>query len=62
MNTNKTVARVSCSCNHEFQDKAYGRNVRVTNLTQKGTGSSDKAVVRCTVCSREHTINQTQLK
>ena len=36
-----------CTCNHEFQDKKYGKNNRVFNYCVKG----DKW--RCTVCKRE---------
>lgn len=52
----KTVAHVKCTCEHEFQDKTYGNNVRVANLTQKNTGNDNKRIYRCTVCSREHTV------
>jgi hypothetical protein len=38
---------VKCSCSHEFQDKQYGKGVRVANVTGKGA-------LRCTVCSKEH--------
>lgn len=34
-----------CTCKHEFQDREYGRGMRVHNL------GKDKA--RCTVCSAE---------
>lgn len=35
----------SCSCNHEFQDKTYGKGMRVKNKTLKGC--------RCTVCNKD---------
>lgn len=35
-----------CSCSHEFQDKEYGKGLRVH--TQGGTATSPK--FRCTVC------------
>lgn len=34
-----------CFCKHEFQDKKYGKNMRVKNLSTKGP--------RCTVCQHE---------
>lgn len=58
----KTIAHVLCTCQHEYQDKKYGMGVRVANLTQKGTGSVDKRILRCTVCSREHTVSVSVLK
>lgn len=60
--SNKTVARVKCTCSHEFQDKAYGDKVRVANLTQKGSGNVATRIVRCTVCSKEHTVSSGSLK
>lgn len=33
-----------CNCEHEFQDKTYGRNMRVHNVNNKGQAF-------CTVCS-----------
>ena len=36
---------------HAFQDKAYGRHVRVMNRTQIPDGQRKK--VRCTVCGKE---------
>lgn len=60
--SNKTVARVKCSCTHEHQDKMYGDKVRVANLTQKGTGNVATRIVRCTVCSKEHMVSTGVLK
>ena len=36
-----------CHCPHEYQDKRYGRNIRVHNFAEK------KRVWRCTVCKTE---------
>jgi hypothetical protein len=36
-----------CFCNHEFQDKRYGKGKRWFNKTNNG--------YRCTVCGREET-------
>lgn len=55
------TAHVQCSCEHSFQDKKYGAHVRVANATQKNAGTG-KVEVRCTVCSKTHQINQSQLK
>ena len=50
--------KVLCRCSHEFQDKTYGKNVRVANLTTKKypDGTID---VRCTVCNTIHKQKQT---
>ena len=45
--------KIKCTCKHEYQDKKYGKGIRIGNLV---TGKSDKAgkkVYRCTVCKRE---------
>ncbi len=45
----KSVSRIRpCSCPHEFQDKEYGRGMRLHN-TCKGTAAGSIAY-RCTVC------------
>lgn len=36
-----------CTCEHEFQDKTYGKKMRVCNLLDKSTRA------RCTVCKKE---------
>ena len=36
-----------CTCEHEYQDKKYGKKLRVHNLSQ------DKAKAICTVCESE---------
>jgi hypothetical protein len=38
-----------CTCESEFQDKTYGRNLRLFNQTRK----SDGKLYRCTVCGKE---------
>ena len=60
--SDKTIARVRCLCKHEQQDRMYGEQVRVANLTQKGTGNVATRIVRCTVCSKEHTVSSGALK
>ena len=39
-----------CKCNHEFQDKQYGKNSRLHNKTTKG--------YRCTVCGSEKSASK----
>lgn len=56
------IARVVCTCTNKFQDQTYGPQVRIANLTQKGGTTEDKRVVRCTVCSKEHTVSKGVLK
>ena len=36
-----------CTCDHEFQDKIYGKKMRVCNTLDKSTRA------RCTVCKKE---------
>lgn len=38
-----------CSCSHEYQDKRYGKQMRVHNLS----GKKDRFRARCTVCGKE---------
>lgn len=49
------VARVLCSCENEFQDKRYGKGVRIANTTAKQDGTSTE--VRCTVCGKLHRVS-----
>jgi len=37
---------LKCTCKHEYQDKKYGKDVRVCNVNIKG-------VHKCTVCGKE---------
>lgn len=54
------TAKVKCSCHHEYQDQLYGPQVRVANATQKGDAT--KQDVRCTVCSKIHSVPHSQIK
>jgi len=54
------TARVLCTCEHEFQDKKYGKNVRVANATSRQ--DSTFVEVRCTVCSKVHRVNPSKVK
>ncbi len=54
----KNTVKVSCKCNGpaaEFQDKQYGKNVRIANVTLKGDNKVRE--VRCTVCGTTHKAN-----
>ena len=41
-----------CVCNSEFQDKLYGKGVRVCNCCGDNKGGKVNTY-RCTVCGRE---------
>lgn len=45
----------SCDCQHEFQDKKYGRGKRVHNKTMKDE-------YRCTVCTKINGKGETVAK
>ncbi len=47
--------KVSCSCNHEYQDSKYGTKIRVATTIMKSVSMGKLTRVRCTVCSKEHT-------
>lgn len=36
-----------CTCSSEFQDRKYGKKLRVFNLSEKGS------FAKCTVCGKE---------
>jgi len=42
-----------CTCDHKYQDKRYGRKIRVFNKTSAKQG--DHYVYRCTICGNEKT-------
>ena len=54
-------AVVSCQCQNEFQDKRYGKQGRLATVTQKAK-SPERAIVRCTVCGKEHDVARNSLK
>lgn len=39
-----------CTCQHDFQDKTYGKGMRVHNVTPKSKAN-------CTVCSNAKTVD-----
>jgi len=42
---------LKCTCEHEFQDKVYGKGMRVHNINKKGEAA-------CTVCTPRLVINK----
>ena len=50
------TAKVFCKCAHEFQDKTYGKNVRIANYLPKKNTLSTTQPVRCTVCNAVHEV------
>lgn len=55
------TVKVNCLCSHDFQDKEHGKQVRVANTTQK-TPTPSTIEVRCTVCSKLHTVSQDKVR
>lgn len=54
----KNTVKVKCKCTGpaaDFQDKQYGKDMRIANVTQKGEPQSRD--VRCTVCGTTHKAN-----
>lgn len=45
---------VNCNCNNEFQDKQYGKSVRVATPVNKSRKAGKLSEVRCTVCGKTH--------
>lgn len=43
-----TTKIVTCSCEHEYQDRIHGKNRRVANWAKK------KVAHICTVCGKQH--------
>lgn len=50
---------MKCECPHEFQDKTYGRGLRVHNPAPQKGASPQR--VRCSVCGREKTAENNRL-
>lgn len=50
-----TTYKMQCTCKHEFQDKVYGKQVRLATPC-KGAPAGQQSI-RCTVC-----LKQTQVK
>lgn len=42
---------LKCVCESSFQDKTYGKGMRLMNQTSKG--NKDKITYRCTICKKE---------
>jgi len=47
---------LKCDCKSEYQDKAYGKGMRVHNLMAKSPTTEQMA--RCTVCCKEHVVTE----
>ena len=41
---------IKCTCEHKYQDKKYGKGLRVHNKTVTKSGPSQE--YRCTVCGK----------
>lgn len=48
--------RVHCDCQHEFQDRMYGKGIRAGLPVDKSrkTGSGRLTLATCSVCGRLH--------
>lgn len=45
---------IHCTCKSEFQDRVYGKNIRVANKTVKGGEERG----RCTICGAEKSVKK----
>lgn len=45
-----------CSCEHDFQDKAYGKQMRLHNVGKDI--NSETVQVTCTVCGKQSTTSK----
>lgn len=43
------MKKIKCTCEHEYQDKKYGKGIRMANKTTK----ENPDYYRCTVCAKE---------
>jgi len=43
-----TTEKLKCSCEHEWQDQKYGKQIRLCNKVNKSEN-----LYRCTVCGKE---------
>lgn len=50
--------KLVCTCKNAYQDARYGKNMRVMNLTERGSSVGSSAVYRCTVCKAEVTTQK----
>lgn len=55
-----SAALVHCTCPSDYQDKRYGKQVRVANEVGKPKPVPPKGqmICRCTCCKKEHTISE----
>jgi hypothetical protein len=48
--------KVSCTCKNDFQDKEYGKHIRIATPRPKKNANDTTREVRCTVCATIHTV------
>lgn len=58
----KTIAIIKCSCQHEQQDKMYGKGMRVANAKATKNPKDPTRQVSCTVCSKVHFTDEGKMK
>ena len=51
---------VKCVCQHEYQDRIYGKGIRATTPinSSKAKNNGKVGLARCTVCGREHKVHE----
>lgn len=55
--TTKGTQIVQCDCKNAYQDRRYGSQMRVANLTTKGK-SPTSDTYRCSSCERMHDVKK----
>lgn len=45
-----------CACANDFQDRRYGKQRRVMNLTRKAKNPTDIPIYRCSICETLRTV------
>lgn len=54
----QSTAKLKCNCDHSYQDRKYGKGVRLHNAkTEVVNGNVRKSGYRCTVCGDEKRTN-----
>lgn len=59
-----SCALVNCNCNNDYQDKKYGRQLRVANEVgkPKPVPPNGQTICRCCTCKKEHTVNLARMR
>ena len=57
----ENTIKLSCTCEHKYQDEKYGRGIRLHNVTLRvGTVKKEiegkPSAARCTVCGAKKTL------